>query len=113
MQRIGQNRAFVACEEGSKCISPNRAPAGRPENAHVIALGPLGHARNCELAGKPNDRQCRLSKPPGERFEAVEILRRIAYEYDPATERLQRVLRLFHFAGAESPLLSAGEVNPE
>jgi len=47
-----------------------------------------------ELTGKPNDRQYWLSKTPDERFEALEILRQIAYGYDPATERLQRVLEV-------------------
>jgi hypothetical protein len=47
-----------------------------------------------ELTSKPNDRQYWLSKTPNERFEALEILRQIAYGYDPATERLQRVLEV-------------------
>ena len=47
-----------------------------------------------ELTSKPNDRQYWLSKTPGERFEALEILRQIAYGYDPATERLQRVFEV-------------------
>jgi hypothetical protein len=35
-----------------------------------------------------------LSKSPYERLEALEILRRIFYGYDPATTRLQRVLEI-------------------
>ena len=35
-----------------------------------------------------------LSKTPEERLEALEIMRQIAYGYDPATERLQRVLEI-------------------
>ena len=46
------------------------------------------------LTSRPNDRQYWLSKTPGERFEALEILRQIAYGYDPATERLQRVFEV-------------------
>jgi hypothetical protein len=46
------------------------------------------------LTSKPNDRQYWLSKTPDERFEALEILRQIAYGYDPATERLQRVFEV-------------------
>ena len=46
------------------------------------------------LTDKPNDRQYWLSKTPEERFEALELLRQIAYGYDPATERLQRVLEV-------------------
>jgi hypothetical protein len=47
-----------------------------------------------ELSSKPNDRQYWLSKTPDGRFEALEILRQIAYGYDPATERLQRVFEV-------------------
>jgi hypothetical protein len=47
-----------------------------------------------KLTSKPNDRQYWLAKTPDERFEALEILRRIAYGYDPATERLQRVFEV-------------------
>ena len=46
------------------------------------------------LTSKPNDRQYWLSKTPDERFEALEILRQIAYGYDPATARLQRVFEI-------------------
>lgn len=35
-----------------------------------------------------------LSKPPQERWKAVEFLRQVAYAYDPATTRLQRVLTI-------------------
>lgn len=34
------------------------------------------------------------SKTPDERLAAVEFLRQVAYGYDPATERLQRVLEV-------------------
>jgi hypothetical protein len=47
-----------------------------------------------ELGAKSNDRQYWLSKTPAERFEALEILRQIAYDYDPATARLQRVFEI-------------------
>jgi hypothetical protein len=47
-----------------------------------------------KLTDKPNDRQYWLSKTPNERFEALEILRQIAYGYDPATERLQRIFEV-------------------
>jgi hypothetical protein len=47
-----------------------------------------------ELGSRSNDRQYWLSKTPAERFEALEILRQIAYEYDPDTARLQRVLEV-------------------
>ena len=40
-----------------------------------------------KLTGKSSDREYWLSKTPGERFEALEILRQIAYGYDPATGR--------------------------
>ena len=46
------------------------------------------------LTDRANDRQYWMSKTPEERFEALELLRQIAYGYDPATERLQRVLEV-------------------
>jgi hypothetical protein len=47
-----------------------------------------------KLTDKPNDRQYWMSKTPEERFEALELLRQIPCGYDPATERLQRVLEV-------------------
>lgn len=38
-----------------------------------------------------------LSKTPLERLEAVELLRQIAFGYDPAATRLQRVLEIAEF----------------
>ena len=35
-----------------------------------------------------------LSKTPAERLRALEYLRQVAYGYDPATTRLQRVLEV-------------------
>ena len=35
-----------------------------------------------------------LSRSPEERLEAIEILRQVAYGYDPATSRLSRVLEV-------------------
>jgi hypothetical protein len=49
------------------------------------------------LKDKANDRQYWMSRTPAERFEALELLRQIAYGYDPATERLQRVLEVVEF----------------
>ena len=46
------------------------------------------------LTDRPNDRAYWLSKTPAERWEALELLRQIAYGYDPATARLQRVLEV-------------------
>jgi len=38
-----------------------------------------------------------LSKSPQERIEAMEIMRKIIYGYNPATERLQRFLEIAEF----------------
>ena len=46
------------------------------------------------MSDKKSDREYWLSKTPDERFEALELLRQIAYGYDPATARLQRVLEV-------------------
>ena len=35
-----------------------------------------------------------LSKTPGERLQAAELMRQIIYGYDPSTTRLQRVLEV-------------------
>jgi hypothetical protein len=35
-----------------------------------------------------------LSKTPYERLEAVEIMRQIIYNYDPATTRIEKVLEI-------------------
>lgn len=40
------------------------------------------------------DREYWLSKTPEERFAAIEVIRQNLYGYDPATERLQRVLEI-------------------
>jgi hypothetical protein len=47
-----------------------------------------------KLGDRVSDREYWLSKTPAERFEALELLRQIAYGYDPATERLQRVFEV-------------------
>ena len=41
-----------------------------------------------------HEREYRLSKTPGQRMEALELMRQIIYGYDPATTRLQRVLEV-------------------
>ena len=47
-----------------------------------------------KLTARVSDRQYWLAKSPTERFEALELLRQIAYGYDPSTTRLQRVLEV-------------------
>lgn len=47
-----------------------------------------------KLGDKLSDREYWLSKTTQERLEALELLRQIAYGYDPTTERLQRVLEV-------------------
>jgi hypothetical protein len=47
-----------------------------------------------KLTDKVSDKQYWLSRSPEERFEALELLRQIAYGYDPATDRLQRVFEI-------------------
>ena len=51
-----------------------------------------------DLGGLPDERAYWRSKTPLERLEALELLRRIHYGYDPATERLQRVLEVVELA---------------
>lgn len=42
----------------------------------------------------PDDIVYWASKTPAERLEALELMRQIAYGYDPATTRLERVLEI-------------------
>jgi hypothetical protein len=44
------------------------------------------------LDDEGNEKAYWLSKTPEERLAAVELMRQIAYGYDPSTTRLQRVL---------------------
>ena len=37
------------------------------------------------------------SKSPQERLEVLELMRQINYDYDPVTDRLQRVLEIVEF----------------
>ena len=47
--------------------------------------------------GDSDERAFWLSRTPLDRLEAVEILREIAFGYDPTTTRLQRVLETAEF----------------
>jgi len=42
------------------------------------------------LADESDEKKYWLSKSPCERLRALELMRQIAYGYDPSTERLQR-----------------------
>lgn len=44
-----------------------------------------------------NDTEYWLSRTPEERIIAVEFLRQLIFNYDPATERLQRVFETAEF----------------
>lgn len=44
-----------------------------------------------------DDKDYWLSKTPHERLEALELLRQVAYGYDPTTSRLQRILEVVEF----------------
>jgi len=46
---------------------------------------------------RDNDLQYWLSRTPEERIIAVEFLRQLIFNYDPATERLQRVFETAEF----------------
>lgn len=47
-----------------------------------------------KIAEKKYDKAFWLSRTPGERMEALEILRQKVYGYDPATARVERVLTI-------------------
>ena len=44
------------------------------------------------LGADPGDKEFWRTKTPLERLEAMEFMRQVMYGYDPATDRLQRVL---------------------
>jgi hypothetical protein len=49
-------------------------------------------AFSAAAAGGPSDeKEYWLSKSPGQRLQAVELMRQIIYGYNPSTQRLQRV----------------------
>jgi hypothetical protein len=43
---------------------------------------------------KSDEKSYWLSKTPGERLKAVELMRQIIYGYNPSTKRLQRVFEV-------------------
>ena len=43
------------------------------------------------------------SKTPGERLGATEIMRQIVYGYDPTSQRLQRILKVFERPPVKNP----------
>ena len=53
-----------------------------------------GKVEVVSLGAESNDREYWLSRSPAERMEALELLRQIVYDYDPATARLQRVFEV-------------------
>ena len=46
------------------------------------------------LTDESDEKQFWLSKSPYERLRALELMRQIAYGYDPSTERLQKVFEI-------------------
>lgn len=52
----------------------------------ALPIGPVGD--------ESDDNAYWWSKTVDERLEALELMRQILYGYDPATERLQRVLEI-------------------
>lgn len=97
------------CRSGLREVQDRREPAerldGRPSRSESLKRESLeqdgidkrkhrGIRADPERQSDNGDRRYWLSKTPAERFEALELLRQIAYGYDPATERLQRVLEV-------------------
>ena len=50
------------------------------------------------LSEKSNDKEYWLSKTPQERMQALEMMRQINYDYDPATARMEKVLEIVQLA---------------
>jgi hypothetical protein len=46
-----------------------------------------------DLGKEPKDWEYWITKSPKERWDAIELLRIVNYGYDPATARLQRLLK--------------------
>ncbi|MBI4578819.1 MAG: hypothetical protein HY718_03900 [Planctomycetes bacterium] len=54
-----------------------------------------------KLTDPPDDYEYWQTRPLHERLAAVELMRQIAYGYDPATERLQRLLEVVKREGSD------------
>jgi hypothetical protein len=52
------------------------------------------HVEVVSIYDETNDREYWMAQPVEARWAALELLRQIAYGYDPATTRLQRVLEV-------------------
>lgn len=52
----------------------------------------------CDLADQDNDLEYWLSRTPQERFEAIELMRRVLYGNDPTASTFQRVLEVVDLA---------------
>lgn len=46
------------------------------------------------LGEEPSDLSYWLSRPAGERWAAIELMRQINYKYDPVADRIPRVLEV-------------------
>jgi hypothetical protein len=72
-----------------------------PDNNDVGPLDTLKVDRTVISVGsileESDEKAYWLSRTPGERLEALELYRQIAYGYDPNTLRLQRVLEIAEF----------------
>lgn len=64
------------------------------DDPDLVAQVPMdrGAIEHGTLEEQGDDRAYWFAATPEERLAALELMRQIAYGYDPATERLQRVL---------------------
>ena len=67
--------------------SPSNEPDGFPRVDRSVV-------RAASVYDESDEKAFWLSKTPLERLEALELLRQMAFSYDPATARLQRVLEV-------------------
>ena len=92
---------------GRRCALPQKA-TGLPKGASMkdgllgsVPPEPYRVDRSIVLVGsafgESDEKAFWFSRTPLERLEALEYLREIAFGYDPATTRLQRVLETAEF----------------
>lgn len=73
-------------------MTPNEPETEYRLDKTAVTMHSLGEERR--------DRAYWLSRPPAERFRAVEYLRQMNYGHDPATARIQRVLEVVDLRGS-------------
>ena len=93
LSRLSFGQEDGANMDESKTEMPGRTVFPRVDRS-VIVVG--------DALGQSDDKAYWLSRTPLERLEAVQLLREMAFGYDAATARLQRVLEIAEFPAPDT-----------